>query len=241
MRLLRDFRPGQLYGVTQRGNNGQWVYRDAEDFCKALDLMRLYAGRHEVRVHGWCLLHNHGHWVFEASTEDSISNLMRDMQGCYSRYLNKRYRDGPDLLLAPLEQGSRKQGDFTRFLRAGPVNWSPRFDAQHLDAKGFKEFLRYAENNPVRAGLKRRAVDWEWSSARAHCAGSDAAGLLCLELWQHGFGNPATAAGEWQVYLEGPVDEAVENAARGRRLGPHNRPTGWVRRLVARSAGALPG
>ncbi len=45
MRPIRDFRPQQLYGVTQRGNQGQWVYRDDQDFRKALDLMAKYAAR----------------------------------------------------------------------------------------------------------------------------------------------------------------------------------------------------
>ena len=86
MRPVRDFRPQQLYGVTQRGNQGQWVYRDDQDFRKALDLMARFAARYGVNIHGWCLMHNHGHWIFEASSEDSISNLMRDMQSGYSRY-----------------------------------------------------------------------------------------------------------------------------------------------------------
>ena len=63
MRLPRDFRPQQVYGVTQRGNRGQWVYVDAEDFEKAMELMRRYAPRHGVTVHVWCLVHNHGHWM----------------------------------------------------------------------------------------------------------------------------------------------------------------------------------
>ena len=51
--------------------------------------MGRYAARYGVNVHGWGLMHNHGYWIFEASSEDSISNLMRDMQSCcYSRYLN---------------------------------------------------------------------------------------------------------------------------------------------------------
>ena len=49
------------------------------------------------------LPHNHGHWLFEASTPESISNLMRDIQGCFSRYLNKKYADALELLLGPLE------------------------------------------------------------------------------------------------------------------------------------------
>ena len=52
MRPIRDFRPQQLYGVTQRGNQGQWVYRDDQDFRKALDLMERYG----VNIHGWCLM-----------------------------------------------------------------------------------------------------------------------------------------------------------------------------------------
>ena len=32
----KTFIPQQLYGVTQRGNQGQWVYRDDQDFRKAL-------------------------------------------------------------------------------------------------------------------------------------------------------------------------------------------------------------
>ena len=54
MRPIRDFRPQQLYGVTQRGNQGQWVYRDPQDFRKALDLMERYAARYGVNIHGWC-------------------------------------------------------------------------------------------------------------------------------------------------------------------------------------------
>ena len=119
VRPKRDFRPQQLYAITQRGNQGQWVYRDAEDFTKALDLIRKYATLHQVAVHGWCLLHNHGHWIFEASTTDSISNLMRDMQSRYSHYLNTKYTATPWLLIAPL-YGCRDLDHFSPYLRMGP-------------------------------------------------------------------------------------------------------------------------
>jgi putative transposase len=112
MRPNRDFRPGQLYAVTQRGNQGQWMYLDEDDFLEALRLMRHYAAVHEVKIHGWCLMHNHGHWIFEASTAESISNLMRDMQGCYSRYLNRRYRATSWKLLAPFGQKRRKRRSY---------------------------------------------------------------------------------------------------------------------------------
>jgi len=51
------------------------VFKDEEDFLKALSLMDRYSEIHAVKVHGYSLMHNHGHWMFEASTEESISEL----------------------------------------------------------------------------------------------------------------------------------------------------------------------
>ena len=70
--------------------------------------MERYSARYGVNIHGWCLMHNHGHWIFEASSEDSISNLMRDMQSNYSRYVNRRYQKEPWKLLAPLTLYGRR-------------------------------------------------------------------------------------------------------------------------------------
>ena len=229
MRLPRDFRPEQLYAITQRGNQSQWVYRDAEDFKQALTYMRKYTKLHGVRIHGWCLLHNHGHWIFEASTPDSISNVMRDMQSRYSHYLNVKYRDTPWVMIAPLF-GVKDIDHFAPYLRMGPVNWTPRFDARFLDAKGFREFLRYLETNPIRAGLAQQGRPWRWSSANAHGLGHDPDDLLTFELWRHIFGNPDTIIGDWLTYLNGPLDEVRSNAARtSRHSGSRvNRPTGWA-------------
>jgi REP element-mobilizing transposase RayT len=244
MRRERDFRPGQLYGVTQRGNQGQWVYRDAQDFLEALRLMWHYAAVHNVRVHGWCLMHNHGHWIFEASTAESISNLMRDMQGCYSRYLNRKYRGSAWKLLAPLKRPRWRRRSYSPYWKSGPTNWSPRFDAELLDAAGFKAFLRYIELNPVRARLVGRAEKWRWSSASAHALGADPDGLLCLEIWREVFGNPSTIVEDWRMFVEGPLEEARLNALRVRRMATgsaHNRPLGWVGATRSLRAGAPPG
>ena len=240
MRLPRDFRRGEIYGVTQRGNNGQWVYLDDEDFRKGLDLMRKYTARYDVLIHGWCLLHNHGHWIFEASDEDSISNLMRDMQGQYSRYLNSKYRKRPAQVVGKLGKEPR---EVTPYFKAGPVNWTPRFDSEHLVGASFPAFLRYMELNPVRAKMKRRAEDWPWSSAVAHLTGVDKEGLLSLEKWQLLFGGPDKIAEEWRGYLEAPILEEQENLVRVRTWSgsAHNRPTQWFPPEVAATADTRPG
>ena len=127
---------------------------------------------------------------------------------------------------------------FSPYRRVGPVNWTPRFDAMFLDGAGFKMFLRYLENNPVRAHTARKAKDWRWSSARAHCAGKDAGGVLCLDVWRHLFDNPAVAAEAWVTFLDGPEEEVRRNA--GRRAGPYNR-VAWSVPVVTLRAGSPPG
>ena len=140
------------------------------------------------------------------------------MQGCYSRYLNKKYKDAPELLVGPLDLPA---AILSKYFRAGPVNWTPRFDALHLDERGFRRFLGYIENNPVRAGLVRRAWECKWSSAAAHCLGESQAGRLCLAVWENVFERPETVAADWAGYLVGPEVERRLNAA---RLRTYNRP-----------------
>ena len=75
-----------------------------------------------------------------------------------------------------------------------------------------------------------------WSSARAHCAGKDAGGVLCWDMWRHLFGDPAVAA--WMTFLEGPEEEVRRNA--GRRSVPYSRVACSVP-VVTLRAGSPPG
>jgi putative transposase len=46
--------------------------------------------------------------------------------------------------------------------------WQNRFFSCTLDPSHLLTAIRYVDLNPVRAGMMARAVDWHWSSARAH-------------------------------------------------------------------------
>jgi len=48
-----------------------------------------------------------------------------------------------------------------------------RFASVVLDDDHFVRAVRYVSLNPVRAGLVAAAEQWQWSSVRAHLAGSD--------------------------------------------------------------------
>ena len=49
--------------------------------------------------------------------------------------------------------------------------WQGRFASFPMDDDYLRRCVRYIGLNPVRAGLVKRAVDWRWSSVRAHVEG----------------------------------------------------------------------
>ena len=67
----------------------------------------------------------------------------------------------------------------------------------------FWSALIYVERTPVRARLARRAWEYPWSSAAAHCGGKDAAGLLDLAAWA----KMLPPEGTWRDSLAQPTDE----------------------------------
>ena len=138
--------------------------------------------------------------------------------------------DGPVFVLAPFSCVGKSVG------KPDAGNPHVRFDERGKETGAPRTAL--SSTLPVRARMARKATDWRWSSARAHCAGKDAGGVLCLDVWRHLFGNPAVAAEAWTTFLEGPEEEVRRNA--GRRAVPYNR-VAWSVPVVPLKAGSPPG
>ena len=79
---------GQPYHVTQRGNNRQDVFFSAPDRELYLDLVRDNLTDAGVRVHAYCLMTNHVHWIVVPERGDSLAVLFRRVHGRYAQYLN---------------------------------------------------------------------------------------------------------------------------------------------------------
>jgi putative transposase len=85
--------------------------------------------------------------------------------------------------------------------------WQGRFFSSPLDEAYLWAAVRYVERNPVRAGMVRRAEEYRWSSAVAHC-GNIPDGLLNFEsVWNEQF----AAIEDWSVWLqEGDATEGMQ-------------------------------
>ncbi len=107
-------------------------------------LLHDYAGRHEVKVVAYCLMPNHVHLVVVPSTASGLHQALKAIHGQYAQRINRVQELKGHL-------------------------WQGRFFSSALDTNYFRNAVRYVELNPFQAGLVRKAEEYHWSSAAAHC------------------------------------------------------------------------
>jgi len=134
---------GYCYHVINRGNARQDVFHKPEDFAAFARLLSEASERLPMRLVAWCLMSNHFHLVLWPHHDGDLSRWMQWLLTAHVRRYHKHYNSS----------GHVWQGRFKAF----PIQRD-----EHL-----LTVLRYAERNPLRANLVKRAEDWDWSSLTA--------------------------------------------------------------------------
>jgi putative transposase len=159
-----------------------------------LELLRRYSQLHQLSLIGYCLMSNHVHLVVVPRRTDALAQALKHTHGRYASYWNVRHTS------------------------SGHV-WQGRYYSCPLDSAHLWAALRYAERNPVRAGLVAAAQEWRWSSAAVHCGSTPWDPALEMEPWRsrwHG--------SEWRAYLA--VGESEDDRASLRQCTHTGRPLG---------------
>lgn len=197
--------PGIAHHVVQRGNRKQALFFDDADRRAYLQLLAAGCAKVETRCLAWCLMDNHVHLILVPATADGLRGPLASVHTAYSQRINR----------ALGLSGHLFQGRFASYA----------MDDAHLMAAA-----RYVENNPVAAGLVRRAESWPWSSARAHVERRPD-GLTDIEAL--GVHVPDWGAMLARGLEAGDEDERIARAMRsGRPVGAGD----WLARLTERHA-----
>jgi putative transposase len=180
--------------VTQRGNARKFILATDAERLVYLDLLRKYVQMHELLLLGYCLMSNHVHLVIVPREADALAQALKQTHGRYASYWNATHAS------------------------SGHV-WQGRFYSCPLDSHHLWIALRYAELNPVRAGLVQRAESWPWSSAAEHLGFAKPDSCLEMETWSRRWSSES-----WREYLATPQTDAELAAIRrsthtGRPLG----------------------
>ena len=193
-RLPRVVVADVAHHVTQRGNARRYILDRDSDRQVYLELLRNTVVLYQVSVIGYCLMSNHVHVVVIPPDADSLAQTFKQTHGRYASYWNATH-------------GS-----------SGHV-WQGRYYSCPLDTPHLWAALRYAELNPVRAGLVETAAAWPWSSAGAHCGTAPPDALLAMELWRKNWTHTT-----WRQFLDQKTADSELESLRqcthtGRPLG----------------------
>ena len=147
-----------------------------------LSWLKEYSEKYDVEILAYCLMTNHIHLVAIPASDDGLQRLLKPLHMRYAQHIN-RARGWKGHL------------------------WQGRFFSSPLDDAYLWAAVRYVERNPVRAGMVRKAENYLWSSAAAHC-GNALAGLLNPEsVWSKQF----LAMKDWSAWLsEGDEVEEMQ-------------------------------
>jgi len=193
-RLARVVAVDVAHHVTQRGNARQFILTSDAERLIYLDLRRQAVQVYSLSVIGYCLMSNHVHLVVIPRKTEAMAKALKQAHGRYAAYWNGAHAS------------------------SGHV-WQGRFYSCPLDSGHLWEALRYAELNPVRAGLVAQAERWKWSSAAAHCDAGEPDELLEMKPWREQW-----SAASWRRFLSAGETESALAAIRqcthtGRPLG----------------------
>ena len=148
-RRRRYYIRGYPYHVVQRGNNKEAVFIQLSDYEHYLELWRICSKRYGVKVHAYCLMTNHVHFIATPEKEISLSLTMKVVGSRYAYHINQTYD------------------------RTGTL-WEGRHRSSLIDSSSYLlSCYRYVELNPVRAGMVSAPEQYKWSSYGVNAWGDE--------------------------------------------------------------------
>lgn len=115
-RKYKEFAPGVITHIYNRGNNKEKIFFDESDYRALLYRISLTLGftqdelknekllsvpysririenqgKNHFKIHAFCLMPNHFHFIIEQHGKTSLSTLMSKIFISYAMYINKKY------------------------------------------------------------------------------------------------------------------------------------------------------
>jgi len=186
-RPLRIEYPGAFYHVLHRGNAGEAIFRSKRDREKFLENVAKAVERFRIKVHTYCLMTNHYHFLVE-TPEANLSRAVQWINVSYAAYFNRK-RDR----IGHLFQG--------------------RFKSILVDADEYlKHLSRYIHLNPVKANMVEQLLSYPWSSYPAFAGKAKAPGWLEVDWLLSLFGKSRKrACTAYRRFVEGVDPTRVED------------------------------
>lgn len=128
-----------IYHVMLRGINKQVIFEDEEDNQKLLQILKECKEKSGFKLLAYCFMGNHLHLLLKTEKED-LGLIFRRIGASYVYWYNFKYK------------------------RTGHL-FQDRYKSEQIENDSyFLTVLRYIHQNPVKAGLCKKAEQYTWSS-----------------------------------------------------------------------------
>lgn len=183
-----------LYHIYNQGNNRQKIFLSRDNYLFFLGKMKTHILPF-ADILAWCLMPNHFHWmIYVRETEisknkylnlqyngnEAINRNMVDnaqisfnnsigiLLASYTRAVNKRENKSGSIF-----RGKTKAECLTQVKGTTPAYFNTAYGASIFIPDHTREYpqicFNYIHNNPIKAGLVKTALDWEYSSYKDIC------------------------------------------------------------------------
>jgi len=205
-RTTRADEAGGVYHALNRGNARLRIFRKEADYEAFECILADGLARYGIRLYSYVLMPNHWHMILRPNRDGGMGEFLRWVTVTHTMRYHAHYHTSG--------HGHVYQGRFKSF---------PIQDDAH-----FVTVCRYAERNPLRADVVKRAEDWRFGSLWRWLQASEPAPAL-LSPW------PVSRSPNWIARVNGPMNEAELAAVR--RSIQRGRPFGdesWTATTAAR-------
>lgn len=183
------FKPNHIYHIYNQGNNRQKIFFNRENYLFFLKKI----GEHILPfadILAWCLMPNHFHLMMAVSVQDQneqatlspndrvsvfkdnnspahykkLNNSIATMLSSYTRAINIQQKRTGSLFregTKAVELGSIE----SEKMKYQKCIANTAGIARNLDEEQLQTCFRYIHENPIKAGLTKQIVDWDFSSA----------------------------------------------------------------------------
>ncbi len=126
-----------------RGNAKENIFHNEQDKLRFLEILQIKKQTDRFYLHAFCLMDNHVHLMISEGAED-LSKIMKRINVSYVHYFNQKYE------------------------RVGHL-FQDRFKSENVEQDRYLLALaRYIHQNPLKAGMVKKASDYKWSSYNSY-------------------------------------------------------------------------
>lgn len=168
---------GLTYHITARGNYRQNIFHTDNDKAFYIELLAHYQKELSFRLFAFVLMDNHIHLLLERSTKATLGEIIKTINGRFSKEINWRRQQHGHLFQARFYSVIVEQDPY------------------------LLELTRYIHLNPVRAAIVLKPHGYMWSSCRAYL-GLDSFSFIDRSYLEVFGKRPQTRVAKYKAFLE---------------------------------------